>query len=99
MTERVIKVGLAMLLLGCLADMSYGYYQLVRFIGMISFGVLAFQERNRGSDGFFIFWLGSAILINPIFKISLGRELWNIVDVIWAVILLITAFNNKTEIK
>lgn len=97
--EKIIKIGLALLLLGCLADMPYGYFQIVRFLGMIGFGVLAFQEKEKGNDGFFILWLGSAILINPIFKISLGRELWNVVDVIWAVILIATIFYETTNSK
>lgn len=88
--EKGLKIGLALLLLVCLADMPYGYYQLVRFLGMFGFGVLAFQEREKGHEGMFLFWLGSAILINPFFKIALGRELWNILDVIWAIILFFT---------
>ena len=80
--EKRIKIVLALLLLGCLADMPYGYFQFVRFLGLIGFGLLAFQEKEKGNDGFFLLWVVSAILINPIFKISLGRGLWNIVDVI-----------------
>lgn len=93
--EKIIKIGLALLLFGCLADMPYGYFQLVRFLGMLGFGFLAFQEKERGNEGFFFLWLGSAILINPIFKISLGRELWNILDVAWAIILIITIFQHN----
>jgi len=95
--EKIIKIGLALLLLGCLADMPYGYFQIVRFLGMIGFGILAFQEKEKGNDGFFILWLGSAILINPIFKITLGRELWNVVDVIWAVLLITTILNDTSD--
>ncbi len=103
--EKVLKIGLALLFLGCLANMPYGYFQFVRFLGMIGFGFFAFQEKEKGNDRFFIFWGFSAILINPIFKISLGRGLWNAVDVIWAVVLMVTIFydtsnsekNNKTK--
>jgi hypothetical protein len=73
---------------GCLADMPYGYFQLVRFLGMIGFVLLAFQEKEKGNEGYFWIWLGSAILINPTFKISLGRELWNVIDIIWTIFLL-----------
>lgn len=90
--EKLIKFGLALLLLGCLADMPYSYYQVVRFLGMIGFGFLAYLEREKGNEGFSFFWLSSAILINPLFKISLGRELWNVVDVIWAIVLVVTNF-------
>lgn len=97
--EKMIKIGLALLLLGCLADMPYGYFQIVRFLGMIGFGILAFQEKERDNDGFFILWLGSAILINPIFKITLGRALWNVVDVVWAVLLITTISNDTSNSK
>jgi hypothetical protein len=96
--DKILKIGLALLFLGCLADMPYGYFQLVRFLGMIGFGFLAFQEKENGNDGYFFLWLGSAILINPIFKISLGREFWNVVDVIWA-ILLLTTLNRKSAVQ
>lgn len=97
--EKYIKISLAILFLLCLANMPYAYFQFVRFLGMIGFGLLAFQEREKDNNVFFLFWLFSAILINPIFKISLGRELWNIIDVIWAVILLLTLFFSKLNSK
>ena len=81
-----IKLALCLLFLLCLLDWRYGFYQLVRFLGMIGFAVLAFDdyEKNRSWS---IFWISSLILINPFIKISLGRELWNIVDVIWSIFL------------
>jgi hypothetical protein len=97
--EKILKIGLALLFLGCLADMPYGYFQFVRFLGMVGFGVLAFQEKEKGNDGFFTFWLLSAILINPIFKISLGRTMWNIVDVAWVLLLIITLFYESATSK
>ena len=90
--EIIVKSGLSLLFLGCLANMPYGYYQLVRFLGMVGFLWLAFQENEKGNKGLLVFWLSSALLINPIFKISLGRELWNVIDILWAVILVLTAF-------
>lgn len=85
--DNYIKIGLALLFLGCLADMPYGYFQLVRFLGMLGFAVLALQSENPTWRTFL--WC-SAILINPFFKITLGRELWNIIDVLWAIILLVS---------
>ncbi len=87
MIDKAIKIILSILFLICLFDMPYGYYQLVRFLGMIGFAYLGYTELKTNRNNWTIFYIVSAILINPIFKISLGRELWNIVDVIWAVIL------------
>ncbi|WP_282031713.1 DUF6804 family protein [Winogradskyella eximia] len=81
-----IKIILSILFLSCLLDWNYGYYELVRFLGMIGFGILAYRERKNKT--WLIFFIASAILINPLFKIALGRLLWNVIDVIWAIILL-----------
>ncbi len=89
-----IKTILSIFLLVCLLDMPYGYYQLVRFIGMIGFGLLAFENYQKNQI-WFVIWISSALLINPFFKIALGRDMWNIVDVIWAVLLVVSIFLNK----
>ena len=89
-TNNIIKIILGIMLLVCILDMPYGYYQLVRFLGMIGFGVLAFSAYQRKDNSFFIIWASSAVLINPLIKIALGRELWNIVDVIWAILLFVS---------
>ncbi len=45
--ERIIKIFLSLLLFLCLADMPYGYYQFVRFAGLVGFAILAYQaDRN-----------------------------------------------------
>lgn len=87
-TKTIIKFVLIALFLGCLGDWPYGYYQLVRFAGMVGFIMLAGLDKK--SQSLLIFWISSAILINPFFKISLGREIWNLVDIFWAVLLLLT---------
>ncbi|MDB4171299.1 hypothetical protein N9750_04230 [Polaribacter sp.] len=89
-----IKIILSILLLVCLLDMPYGYYQFVRFMGMIGFGLLAFENYQKNQT-WFVIWISSALLINPFFKIALGRDMWNIVDVIWAVLLVVSIFLNK----
>jgi len=92
-----IKIVLSILLLLCLMEMPYGYYQLVRFIGLVSFGILTYYALLRNDKFYLIIWLSSAILINPIFKISLGREIWNIVDLIWFTGLLISLKTEKSN--
>jgi hypothetical protein len=92
--ERIIKIVLAFLFFLCLLDMPYGYYELVRFLGMIGFGVLAFENYQK-SQTWFIVWLSSAVLINPFLKIALGRDLWNVIDVIWALLLVSSIFIRK----
>ena len=68
--------------------MPYGYFQFVRFAGMCGFAYLGLDEKTEMK----YFWWASAVLINPLIKISLGRNLWNGIDVIWAIILLASIF-------
>jgi len=66
------------------SGLPYGYFQLVRFIAMIGFGVLTFKEYDRENKQLAFIYGALAILFQPIFKISLGRDIWNIVDVVVA---------------
>ena len=93
--EKIIKIGLAVLMFGCLLDMPYGYYQLVRFIALIGFGVLAYQANQQSRQTEMFIYGALALLFQPFLKIALGRELWNIVDVIVGVGLLVSLVKNK----
>ena len=96
---KYIKIFLSILLFLCLADMPYGFYQFVRFPAMIGFGILAFQSAESENKSFLIIYGALAILFQPFFKIALGRELWNIVDVIVGVVLIISLFIEKQQKK
>ena len=93
---NIVKTGLSVLFLLCLLDWQYGFYQLVRFLGMIGFGILAFDEYENDRS-WFVVWISSLILINPIFKISLGRDIWNIVDIIWVILLIYSIYKTKNK--
>ncbi len=77
-------------MLACLLDMPYGYYQFVRFAAAVGFVNLAYDSSSlkRKSDVFI--FISLAILFQPLIKISLGRVIWNIVDVAVAIFLMIT---------
>lgn len=79
----------------CLVDMPYGYYQLYRLIAMTTFIILALNEKN--SKEWNIFWVFSALLVQPFFKISLGREIWNIIDILWSLLLILPVFYRKSS--
>ena len=93
---KAIKIILSILFLVCLLDMPYGYYQFVRFIGMVGFGLLAFENYQKNQT-WFVIWISSALLINPFFKIALGRDMWNIIDLIWAVLLIVSMILIKRD--
>jgi hypothetical protein len=80
--DRTIKLILAILFFVCLLDMPYGYYQLVRFVGLVGFVILAYQANQQGRQTETIIYGVLALLFQPIFKITLDRQIWNIVDII-----------------
>lgn len=93
--NKTIKIFLALLLFLCLANMPYGYYQFVRFAALIGFSILAYQAHEQEKKTEMIIYGALALLFQPFFKIYLGRELWNVVDVLVGVGLLISAFKKS----
>lgn len=91
--DKIIKIVLAILFFICLADMPYGYYQFVRFVGLIGFAILAYQANQQGRQTEMFIYGGLAVLFQPFFKIALGREMWNIVDVIVGIGLILSIFS------
>jgi hypothetical protein len=95
--DKEIKIVLAVLFFLCLADMPYGFYQFVRFAGLIGFAILAYQANQQGLQTEMIIYCGLALLFQPFFKIALGRQMWNIVDVVVGIGLLISIFMKPKE--
>jgi hypothetical protein len=90
--EKVIKIVLAALLFLCLADMPYGYFQFVRFAATAVFAYLAYSAYEREAKSEAIIFTALAVLFQPFIKVALGRELWNVVDVIVGAALILTLF-------
>ena len=95
--DKAIKIILAILFFLCLADMPYGFYQFVRFAGLIGFAILVYQANQQGRQTEMIIYGGLALLFQPFFKIALGRQMWNIVDVAVGIGLLIAIFMKPKE--
>ena len=92
--DKVIKIVLSILLFLCLLDMPYGFYQFVRFVSFFGFIYLAYNEYENKKEIQYIGYtdlktkyssiitlLILALLFQPFFKIVLGRDLWNVIDV------------------
>jgi hypothetical protein len=77
--------------------MPYGYYMLVRVLAMTGFSILAYYMHKEERDLEMIIYICLAILFQPIVKIPLGRVLWNIVDVIVGLGLIISIFFEKSK--
>lgn len=75
--------------------MPYGYYQLVRFLGLVIFGFLALQEFGKDNQNKAFIYIALALLFQHFEKIALGRTLWNIVDTAVAGWLILENFEKK----
>ena len=76
---------LAAMFLLCLAPMPIGYFNLVRLVAVISFGVMAYKSYVAKKEIFAWTFGILALLFQPFVKITLGRTVWNIIDVIIAI--------------
>ncbi len=80
--------------------MPYGFYQFVRFAGLIGFAILAYQANQKGRLTEMIIYGGLALLFQPFFKVALGRQMWNIIDVVVGLGLIISIFlQPKSQVK
>ena len=95
--DKAIKIILAILFFICLLDMPYGFYLFVRFAGLIGFAILAYQAHEQGRQTEMIIYGGLALLFQPFFKIALGRQMWNVVDVVVGIGLIISIFMKQKE--
>jgi hypothetical protein len=92
---NIIKIVLAILFFICLADMPYGYFQFVRFAAMIGFSYLAYSANQQTNKNEVFIYIALAILFQPFIKIALGRTIWNIVDLVVGIGLVLSLFKNK----
>jgi hypothetical protein len=99
MNIKFLKLFVSLILLLCLLDMPYGYYQFVRFISMCGFAYLAYSSNEVNKKNEVFVYIGLAILFQPFIKIALGRIIWNIVDLIVAISLMTTLFQRKIKEK
>lgn len=88
----IIKIVLAVLFFLCLLNMPYGYFELVRFTALVGFAILAYKANEREQQTETIIYVCLGILFQPLIKIALGRQIWNIVDVVVGIALLVSLF-------
>ena len=89
-TENLIKIALIILLIICMFQMPYGFYQLFKYIALVGFAILAYYEYERKNIPLVILFLALALLFQPIIKVPMGRQSWIMVDVLVSAGLLIS---------
>lgn len=82
--SAISKILIAGLLIGCLLNVPYGYFQFTRIAGCIAFCYLAYKEFEDKREITGILSVACAILLNPVFKIHFTRQTWNIIDLVIA---------------
>lgn len=70
--------------------MPYGYYQFIRYLFTIVFAVYAYDFSRRNNIPATILFIALAVLFQPFRKIALGRQVWNTIDVIIALLLIVS---------
>lgn len=84
MNLRIYQIALIIALLLCLLPMPYGYFVFVRFFAFVLFAVMAAFYGLSERVHFAVICGALSLLFQPFIKIALGREMWNIVDVLVA---------------
>lgn len=96
----LLKLAIAVLLLLCLADMPFGFYTLVRFAAAGAFTYISYDYFKHKRDGYGFLFAMLALLFQPFIPVSLGRVVWNFVDVVVAIgliYLVIGMFRSKKK--
>ena len=103
MFQTIIKIILSIVFLLCLFHMPYGYYEFTRFIGMLGFALIAYYDyqKNQTINSAVIIYIALALLFQPFIKVALGRTIWNIIDVMVSLGLMLSIFikPKKCEVK
>lgn len=84
-TTTIVKGIIAALLLLCLVDADYGFYQAMRTLVSFGFAYLTYYYYYKSGDKTnAIVYLCLLIVFQPLMKIGLGRSIWIVVDVLVA---------------
>ncbi|GAY28382.1 DUF6804 family protein [Prevotella sp. MGM1] len=94
---KYLKLILALMLLLCLTKMPYSYYELIRFVSVVVFSIMAYNYYKEEKENLAITFSALAILFQPFIKIALGRTIWNVVDVLVAIFITVLYFMEKDK--
>lgn len=93
--KNLIKILLIIALLLPFLHMPYWYFQLLHIFGTIGFTYLAYLDYKQNIKITPQLFAASVIIINPIIKIAFHRNMWQIVDMILAVLILLSILLEK----
>ena len=96
--NKIQLAGAAVLLL-CVLPMPYGFYTIIRVVITVLSCYLAYQYYSFNKVYLALTFCIIALLFQPFFKLALGREVWLIVDIAVAALLLILSFKDKFSVN
>ena len=97
MPITVIYLCVAMLFIGALPIPWYDYYTLLRIVACSVFALATIISFSRKRRPLALAFAILAVLFNPFIKVHFQTDIWNLVDVVAGVLLLITAKKLKMK--
>lgn len=85
--SKYLHLIVAGMLVLCLLPMPYGFYALVRLMAAAAFAWWAYNYHKKEKVEMMVTFIALALLFQPFTEVSLGREVWNLVDVVVAAFL------------
>lgn len=85
--KEIVSIVLAIILLLCLLPMPYGFFVFIRLIATVVFGWMVYDFYQRGETVKCIVAAILMLLFQPIAKVTFSREIWNVIDIIVALLL------------
>ena len=80
-TTTIVRGIIVVLLLLCLIDADYGYYQAMRTLISFGFAFMTYRYYQAGDKTNAIIYLCLLIVFQPLLKIGLGRGIWVVLDI------------------
>ena len=96
---KYLHLIVAGMLVLCLLPMLYEFYGLVRLVSAVAFAWWAYKYYQKEKAGMMVTFIALALLFQPFAKVTLGREVWNLVDVVTAAFLAWTWLQEKKTNK
>ena len=93
--RQKLQLACAIILLLCVFPLPYGYFVVVRVVTTIISGYLAYNYYHENKKELALIFFIIAVLFQPLFKFALGQNIWLILDILVAIILIILARKRK----
>ncbi len=93
------RIVAALFLLWGLVPNPYGYYILLRFVvcGVCSYTAFRYALDRRSGSAWLFGVLG--VVYNPLFPVYLTREIWLIMDLVTAILLLWSLYRDRSKVR